>query len=206
MGVYERFLLPRLIDRAMRHRDLSPHRARLLQGARGRVLEVGIGSGLNLPLYGEAVAQVIGVDPSPELLRRTRALAARSPRPVSLLQARAEALPLARTSIDTVVMAWTLCSLSEPRAGLAEMRRVLRPDGALLFVKHGLAPEPRIAAWQHRLGPFWRRISCHLDNRVDALLREAGFEVARLQAGYLGKGPRALTYMYEGVARPSSRA
>lgn len=86
------------------------------------------------------------------------------------------------------------------------MRRVLRPDGALLFVEHGLAPEPAIAAWQHRLDPFWRRISCHLDDLVDALLREAGFEVARLQAGYLGKGPRALTYMYEGVARPSSRA
>ena len=117
------------------------------------MLEVGIGSGLNLPFYGSGVEAVIVLDPSAELLRRTATRMAYATVPFHRLQASAEAMPLADRSVDTVVMAWTLCSLADPRAGLGEMKRALRPRGELLFVEHGLAPEPAVAAWQRRLEP-----------------------------------------------------
>jgi ubiquinone/menaquinone biosynthesis C-methylase UbiE len=201
MSLYAQWILPRLIDWTMRADDLAPYRERLVPLARGRVLEVGVGSGLNLPLYGAGAERVIGLDPSPELLRRAAVLAAGAVPPIHLVRAAAEAIPLPDRSVDTIVMTWTLCSLGDARAGLAEMRRVLRPGGELLFVEHGLAPEPRVAAWQHRLDPLWVRISCHLDNPVDGLLREAGFGVVELASGYLGRGPKPMTFMYEGRAR-----
>lgn len=203
MGLYENRILPRLIDWAMRTGELAPYRARLVPRARGRVLELGLGSGLNLPLYRPQVERVIGLEPSAELLRRAGDLAVRAARPVHRLRATAEAIPLATASIDTVVMTWTLCSLRDARAGLREMRRVLRPDGQLLFVEHGLAPEPGVAAWQHRLDPLWWRVSCHLDNPVERLLAEAGFRFLELRSGYLGSGPKIVTFMTEGVARPT---
>lgn len=204
MGIYRRWVLPRLIDWTMRAEDLADYRRRLVRSARGRVLEVGIGSGLNLPLYGPEAETVIGLDPSAEQLRRAVPLAARAAFPVHLIQAAAEAIPLAERSVDTIVMAWTLCSLAEARAGLDEMRRVLRPDGELFFVEHGLAPEPSVATWQHRLDPLWARISCHLDNPVDRMLCASGFEVVELRSGYLGRGPKPMTFMYEGRARPKA--
>lgn len=144
---------------------------------------------------------MIGLDPSAELLRRAGAAAARVPCPVHLLRAAVEAIPLASASMDTVLMTWTLCSLRDAGAGLREMRRVLRPGGQLLFVEHGLAPEPGIAIWQHRLDPLWWRVSCHLDTSVEQLLAEAGFSFAELRSGYLGTGPKLVTYMTEGLAR-----
>ena len=145
---------------------------------------------------------MVGIEPSAVLLRRAAAIALRAACPAHLLRAAAEAIPLAPASVDTVVMTWTLCSLRDACAGLREMRRVLRPDGRLLFVEHGLAPEPGIAAWQHRLDPLWWRVSCHLDNPVPQLLAEAGFSVVELRSGYMGTGPKLATYMTEGVARP----
>ncbi|MYZ46311.1 class I SAM-dependent methyltransferase [Propylenella binzhouense] len=201
MGVYARWVLPLLIDWTMRDEDLAAYRRRLAPRARGFVLEVGVGSGLNLPLYGPAVERVIGLDPSFELLARAAARACGAALPVHLVRASAEAMPLRDASVDTVLMTWTLCSIADARAGLREMRRVLRPGGELLFVEHGLAPERQVAAWQRRLDPLWSRISCHLDNPVDRLLREAGFSIERLNTGYLGKGPKPLTFMYEGCAR-----
>lgn len=163
MGTYERWILPRLIDWTMRAEDLASYRRRLVWPARGRVLEVGAGSGLNLPLYGPGVEVVIGLDTSAELLRRAAHLAA------------AEAIPLAERSVDAIVMAWTLCSLGDARAGLGGTRRVLRPEGERLFVEHGLAPEPGATAWQRRLDPLWARDSCHFDNPVGDMLRVAEF-------------------------------
>ena len=206
MGLYERWILPRLIDWTMRAGDLARYRERLVPLARGRVLEIGVGSGLNLPCYSGGAERVIGLDPSPELLRRAASLAARAVCPVHLIQAAAEAIPLAERSVDAIVMSWTLCSLGDARAGLAEMRRVLRPDGELLFVEHGLAPEPGVAAWQHRLDPLWTRLSCHLDNPVERLLGEAGFEIVELRSGYLGRGPKPMTFLYEGRARQAAGA
>lgn len=201
MTPYGRWLLPRLIARVMQAPDLGAYRARLVPRASGVVLDLGIGSGLNLPLYGPAVRRVIGLDPAPLLLRRAAPAAAAASVPVHLLQAAAEAIPLRSGCVDTVVMTWTLCSLEDARAGLAELRRVLRPGGALLFVEHGRAPDPAVARWQRRLDPLWWRISCHLDNPVAALLAEAGFTLEEARSGYLGRGPRTLTFMTEGVAR-----
>jgi ubiquinone/menaquinone biosynthesis C-methylase UbiE len=203
MGLYSDRILPWLTHLSMRNRLLRPYRERLVPQARGRVLEVGIGSGLNLPLYGSEVELVLGLDPSRGLLRRAEATAASATPPVALVEASAEAVPLADGSIDTIVMTWALCSIPDAPTALAEMRRVLKPEGSLLFVEHGLSSDERVARWQHRLDPIWVRVSCHLDNPVEAMLRQAGFVIDELKTGYLGRGPRPLAFMYEGRARPA---
>jgi ubiquinone/menaquinone biosynthesis C-methylase UbiE len=203
MGVYGRWILPRLLHFAMGQKDLRAYRAELIPAARGRVLEIGIGSGLNLPFYGHEVAEVIGVDPSPELLRMAETRARSTALPVRLVNRSAEELPLEDASFDTVVMTWTLCSIPNPDAALREMKRVLKPSGELLFVEHGLSPDPGVAAWQHRLTPLWKRIGggCHLDRDVDDLIRSAGWMLTILKTGYMRRGPRPMTFMYEGHAR-----
>lgn len=202
MGLYATWLLPRILDLAMRQPTLAHYRRQLLAAARGTVLEIGIGSGLNLPFYGPAVERLIGIDPSPALLARSRQRAKKAGHPVMLLQASAEAMPLDAHSIDTAVMTWTLCSIPNPAAALAELRRVLRPDGLLLFVEHGLAPDAGVRAWQRRLTPAWRRVGggCHLDRKMDDLIRAAGFAIGALDTAYM-EGPRVLTYLYRGQAR-----
>ena len=146
MGVYERWIVPRLLDLAMRNRRLDHYRHQTIEMARGLVLEVGVGSGLNLPIYGAAVARAVGLDPSPELLRHASRRAADAVVPVSLLRASAEHVPFADAVFDTIVMTWTLCSIPNPMAALAEMRRVLRPGGRLIFVEHGRRRRPELLA------------------------------------------------------------
>jgi ubiquinone/menaquinone biosynthesis C-methylase UbiE len=165
------------------------------------VLEIGVGSGLNFPLYGKGVEFVYGIDPSPRLLSIARRRAAASGIPVELLLGSATAIPLADNAVDTIVMTWTLCSIPDPLAALREMRRVLKPDGNLCFVEHGLSPEPGVERWQHRLTPPWRRIAggCHLDRKMDDLIRQAGFDLTNLHEEY-APGPRAMSYMYQGCA------
>ena len=201
MGLYESCVLPWLLDHAMRNRALAAYRDRLLAEARGGVLEIGVGAGLNLPRYGAAVARICALDPSPALLRRAAPRADAAPCPVALVRGVAERLPFADGSFDTLVMAWTLCSIRDPTAALAEMRRVLKPGGRLLFVEHGLAPEPGVARCQHVLTPAWRRLAggCHLDRPMAELIRDAGFHLDRFVAGYMA-GPKPWTFMYEGVA------
>src|SRR5260221_5237307 len=135
MGFYADHLLPGLVDRAMRQKVLGPYRTRTVGAAESRVLEIGVGSGLNLPLFRSRVNAVVGIEPSPPLLRRARRHAARPP--VELIEGTAEALPLEDKSVDTVVTTWTPCSIPDAVRALAEARRVLRPGGALLFVEHG---------------------------------------------------------------------
>jgi ubiquinone/menaquinone biosynthesis C-methylase UbiE len=202
MSFYQRHVLPRLLHMAIRQEALLPFRRRVVSAAEGRVLEVGIGSGLNLPLYGPAVRTVIGLDPSEELLRMARERAAAAPVPVELLEASAEAVPLDAASIDTVVSTWTLCTIPVANRALAELRRVLKPGGALLFVEHGRAPEPIVALWQERLDPLWRRIAggCHLNRKIDDLISGSGFRVETLANARL-PGPRTHTFLYEGRAR-----
>ncbi len=201
MSLYDRVLLPALTHLVMRSPRLADYRARLLAQATGEVLEIGIGSGLNLPFYGPAVRRVVGIEPSAGLARRAAQAAAHVSVPVELLQVSAETLPLADASIDTAVSTWTLCSIPDPLRALREVRRVLRPGGSLIFVEHGLAPEPGVARWQHRLTPAWRVCAggCHLDRPVPPLLAQAGFTVQSLETGYM-PGPRVLTYLYEGRA------
>ena len=201
MVFYERTIVPKLIELAMRQGPIQRYRQGLVPLARGRVLEVGVGSGLNLPLYTGAVREVIGVDPSEPLLDMARRRVSQAVVPIDLQRGSATDLPLESESVDTVVMTWTLCSIPDPLAALREMRRVLKPGGSMLFVEHGLSPEPGVARWQHRLTPLWRRLAggCHLDRNIDDLVRTAGFDLAQLQTGY-SQGPRPMTYMYEGRA------
>jgi ubiquinone/menaquinone biosynthesis C-methylase UbiE len=203
-GYYRRRVLPHLIHLGMRQEFLREYRQRLVAGAHGRVLEIGVGSGLNLPLYGEAVERVLAVDLSPELLTMARQPLARSRVPVELIEGSATALPMDAASIDTAITSWTLCSIADVGAALREVRRVLKPSGRLCFVEHGRAPDPDVRRWQDWLTPVWKRLAggCHLNRQIPALLESAGFRIEHLDTGYMD-GPRLLTYMYEGTSRPA---
>jgi ubiquinone/menaquinone biosynthesis C-methylase UbiE len=202
LGFYERRVLPRLIDLAMRQKQLAALRERVVGEARGRVLEIGIGSGRNLPFYRRDVERVLGVDPSEELLAMAMPRTAWTHFPIQLRQAAAEELPLDDRAIDTVVMTWTLCSVADPVRSLAEIRRVLRPGGSLLFVEHGRAPEARVRRWQDRLTPLWRRVAggCHLNRPIARLVEQSGLRLVELETGHLVRGPRVATYHYRGRA------
>jgi len=208
MGLYARYLLPRLTHLSMGQKQLLPYRQRVVTGAAGRVLEIGIGSGLNLPLYGDAVEEIIGIDISPELLamaERAAAMVSRRRLRVRLLEGSAERLPciIADGSVDTVVVTWALCSVPDATAAVAEAHRVLRPGGSIRFVEHGRSPDASVAWWQDHLTPLWKHCSggCHLNRQTDDLLRSVGFRLARLKTGY-AQGPRPMTFMYEGQAEP----
>ncbi len=202
MGIYQRLVVPRLINLAMRNKRLVPLRERQVAQARGRVLEIGIGSGLNLPFYRRDIEAVIGIDPSLELLTMARKHTAWLHFPVKLLHGPAEVLPLEDGSVDSVLITWTGCSVAAPDRVLAEARRVLQPGGALLFVEHGQAPDAGVRRWQDRLTPAWRKLAggCHLNRPIDRLIAQAGFTMAELETGYLVKGPRVATYHYLGSA------
>jgi ubiquinone/menaquinone biosynthesis C-methylase UbiE len=203
MSFYREHILPSLLQLTMRRSDLAEYRARLIPQATGRVLEIGIGSGLNLPFYSSNVDRVFGLEPSPKLLTMARNMVNKSVVPVELIEGSAEAVPLDRHSVDTVVTTWTLCSIPDAASSLQEIRRVLRPGGRLLFVEHGLSPDPDVRAWQNRITPFWKRIGggCHLNRPIDSFLKTGGFRFDRLDMGYM-KGPKLMTFMFEGAARP----
>lgn len=202
-GFYERTILPRLIDAACSQPPMTRLRERYVSKARGRVLEIGIGSGLNLPHYGPEVESVTGVDPAAELTVKAQQRAAAIAATVEVLGVSGERLPCESASFDTVVCTWTLCSIPDPVAAVAEMRRALRPGGKLLFVEHGRSDEPGVARWQARIEPLWKKIAggCHLTRQADVLLREGGFAIREQQAGY-EKGPKIAAYMVHGIAEP----
>lgn len=202
MGLYGRYALPWLTHVSMRTPVARKERERYVPLAAGRVLEIGMGSGLNLPFYGPGVTRVVGVEPSAGLRKRAVAAARRAPFPVEVLDASAEGIPLAAASADTVLTTWTLCTIPDVARALREMRRVLAPGGRLIFVEHGLAPDAGVRLWQRRLEPLWRRLAggCHLTRPIDSLIREAGFRIEALETRYT-RGPRPMAFLYEGVAR-----
>jgi SAM-dependent methyltransferase len=187
----------------MRNRHLSEYRDRVLPFARGIAVEIGVGSGFNLPLYGSDVERIYGFDPSIELLRIASNRGGAATHSVMLAQASAEDMPIDGHSVDTVVTTWTLCSIPDVERALREARRILKPGGRLVFVKHGLSPDPQVVKWQNRLTPCWRKIGggCHLNRKIDDLIRAAGFRIDSPRTGYM-KGPRPMTFMYEGWATP----
>jgi ubiquinone/menaquinone biosynthesis C-methylase UbiE len=147
---------------------------------------------------------VCGVDPSAELLAKARDRVANVGFPVRLLEASSEKLPLENRSFDTIVMTFTLCSIPDVDAALLEIRRVLKPEGELLFAEHGRAPDSDVMLWQDRITPIWKRIGggCHLNRKVDDLIQAAGFRLERLSSGYQKFAPRPFSFFYEGIARP----
>lgn len=198
---YERRVLPPILDLVMRQRQLAKYRRAVAAAARGRVLEIGVGSGLNFSHYRDGVDIVFGVDPSARLLAMARRRAASAGVRAQFVQGSATALPFADRSVDTAIMTWTLCSIPEPMVALGEIRRVLRPGGAFVFVEHGLSPDAGVARWQERLTPVWRHLAggCHLNRKADDLVRAAGFAFTSLETEY-AEGPRLMTYMYRGSA------
>ncbi len=200
MGFYAQYVLPRLIDLS----EAARLRAEWIPHARGEVLEIGIGSGLNLPFYSPEVQRVYGVDPSVELQRMARKRVAARRLPVEFLsQSAEEPLPLPNESVDTVVVTWTICSIPNVDQALQQMKRVLRPSGRLIFLEHGRSPDPSVVAWQDRLTPLWKTFTggCHLNRKVDELITAAGFQIAELKTCYLS-GPRPMSYIYQGFAQP----
>jgi ubiquinone/menaquinone biosynthesis C-methylase UbiE len=202
MGFYQNQIVPILTDLAMRQRDLAAYRNRVVPAADGRVLEIGVGSGLNLPFYSPNVRHLIGLDPSPKLLSMARRNSSPNPVRFELIEGSAESIPLQNESVDTVVTTWTLCSIPDAGRALREMYRVLKPAGRLLFVEHGRAPQPNVCWWQDRLTPIWKRLGggCHLNRAIKVLIADAGFRFERLDTGYMG-GPKPMSFMYEGSAR-----
>lgn len=203
MRFYCEYILPHLLHRSMQQKHLPAYRSRVVSAAEGRVLEVGIGSGLNLAFYSQNVLQMIGLDPSPKLLSMARRAERAGLRAVDFIEASAEEIPLRNATFDTVVTTWTLCSIADGAQALREMRRVLKPGGRLLFVEHGRAPDPNVVWWQDRLTPIWKRIGggCHLNRAICSLIEGAGFKIDRLETGYT-RGPKPMAFMYEGSARP----
>lgn len=198
---YDRHVLPRVLDLACGIRPVSQQRQKIIPLAQGQVLEVGMGTGLNVPFYDRnRVQRVVGVDPALELHALAQRRISQAGLNVELVGLSAERLPLADASFDTVVCTYTLCSIPDPVQALGEMRRVLRPGGRLLFSEHGRAPDASVARWQHRLQPLWTPLAggCRLSVDVPAILRAAGFD-AHIESAYL-PGPRFVSYHYWGQA------
>ena len=201
MGWYEDRVLPRVVDVALRGKQFDRLRARVASGLDGEVLEVGFGSGRNVPHYPASVRRVRAVDPA--TLGRDLAAdrVAASPVPVEFVGLDGEALPLDDASVDHVLTTWTLCTIPAVDRALDEMRRVLRPGGTLRFVEHGRSPDAGVARWQDRLTPIQRRVfgGCHLNRPIDRMLAGAGLAITQLDTYYL-PGPKPFGYMYEGAA------
>ena len=207
MGFYEEQILPHLIHWACSS-DIATHqRKKVVPLASGNVLEIGAGSGLNVPYYDPArVEKVWLLEPSAALRKKAGSIGADLPFPVEWLPAAAEAIPLPDEVVDTVLVTYTLCSIEDVETALQEMHRVLKPGGKFLFCEHGRAPEPRVAQWQSRLTPYWKRISggCHLDRDIPTLLGKAGFRIKHLEQTYL-PGWKLFTYHYWGEAIKNNR-
>ncbi len=206
MGIYNSILLPFLTDKACGIGPIQAQREIVVPKARGDVLEIGIGSGLNLPFYNaDIVSKIWGLEPSAQMRAKAQKIAATVPVPVSFLDLPGEEIPLDTHSVDTVLVTYTLCTIPDVAAALLQMRRVLRPDGKLIFCEHGQAPDASVRRWQDRLDPIWGKFAggCHLNRPIDALVKQAGFEIETLDTGYIAS-PKFAGFNYWGTAKHDS--
>lgn len=204
MGFYSRHILPRVVHLACSSKPAMRQRQKIVPLASGRVLEVGLGSGLNLPFYDAArIERVWGLEPSMEMAGMARRSAGALPFPFEIIGLPGEQIPLEDHSVDTVVVTYTLCTIQDTTAALAQMRRVLRPGGRLLFCEHGLAPDRSVRRQQSLVGPAWRLFGggCNLDRDIPALLAAGGFRIEGMASGYI-PGWRAACFNYWGSAVP----
>jgi SAM-dependent methyltransferase len=202
MGLYGRFILPKLVDLACRTSPITRQRQKIIPKATGNVLELGFGSGLNLPFYDASqVRQVWALEPSLKMWSRAEEGVRSTPFEVEHLETSAEGVPLADGSADTVVATYTLCTIPDLPAALREIRRVLKPEGALVFCEHGAAPDEEVRRWQDRLNPVWSKLSggCNLNRPIPSLLEEGGFKIQEMETMYL-PGWRPVNFNYWGTA------
>jgi SAM-dependent methyltransferase len=204
VGLYGDQVLPRITNVVLGRREFNEVRARVAAGLSGEVLEVGFGSGLNVPFYPSEVRRVLTVDPATVGRKLAEKRLAASPVQVEYVGSDGASLPLDSESVDDVLSTWTMCTIPDIEEALREISRVLRPGGELHFVEHGRSPDAGVAAWQDRLNPIQRLWAggCNLNRSIDRLVAEAGLEIARLDNFYMS-GLKATGYTYEGVARKS---
>ncbi|SFR45239.1 Ubiquinone/menaquinone biosynthesis C-methylase UbiE [Marinobacter daqiaonensis] len=203
MNFYEEKILPHLTDCACSVGQLMKLRKRIVPRAEGVVLEIGMGSAVNLPFYDpEKVERLYGLEPSEGMRRKAQPQIENSPLDVEWLNLPGEEIPLADNSVDTVLTTFTLCTIPDWRKALGQMRRVLRSDGQLLFLEHGEADQQAVRKWQNRITPVWKHVAggCHLNRPIADMLRETGFEVVELETFYLPKAPGFAGYIYQGRA------
>lgn len=203
MGFYEKYILPRGLDWGMSGERFGKLRKQYLAGVSGRVLEVGFGSGLNLPHYPDEVAHLYALDPS-QLGRRLAEKRIQGVLfPVEFVELQGSRFALPDHSVDAVVSTWTVCTIPDPISALKEIRRVLRPEGKYYFLEHGLSPDRRIARLQNLWNPIqkWFAGGCHVNREIDRLILNSGFKMLDFKNFYM-EGPKVLTYMYGGIASP----
>ncbi len=205
MRFYDKHILPRVLNWTCGSEPIQKQRQKVVPLAEGRVLEIGIGSGLNLPFYDAGkIEHIIGLDPAEEMLRYAKRRSESLPFTVEYLTLDGEQIPLDRESVDTVLVTYTLCTIPDVVGALEGMRRVLKRSGRLIFCEHGIAPDEVVRRWQHRLNPIWRRIGggCNLDRDIPALVEKSGFSIDNLNSAYLPKTPRFAGFNYWGTAKP----
>lgn len=203
MGFYNRYILPCCLDKSCSIRPITRQREKVVPLAAGTVLEIGIGSGLNLPHYNpSAVDKIIGVDPDEHIWKRSKARRAACEIDIERIGLSGENIPLDDNSADCAVVTYSLCTIPDPVKALREISRIVKNGGAVHFCEHGKAPDPKVHKWQNRMDPYWKKIAggCHSGRDIPALFSEAGFTLTTLSQMYI-PGPKVLAYNYWGTAR-----
>ena len=203
MGLYDKYILPSFLNCACGSKPINYQRQKVVPLAEGIILEVGIGSGLNIPFYDRAkVEKLIGLDPSPELNAMAQKMADQHDLEVEFLLSGAENIPLPDDHVDTVLVTYTMCTIPDALSANKEMLRVLKPGGRMIFCEHGLAPDAKVSKWQSRIDPFWGKIAggCHLNRDIPELIRSSGFQIQTMDEMYLPSTPKFAGYNYWGIA------
>ena len=204
MGLYDKYILPKFLNCACGSKPINYQRQKVVPLVKGKVLDIGIGSGLNIPFYNsDKIDKVIGIDPSHELIELAKELANDSKASIELVIGSAESIPYPDNFFDTVLVTYTMCTIPNVAIANKEMWRVLKDDGRLIFCEHGLAPDKKISKWQNRIDPVWGKIAggCHLNRDIQKLITDAGFSFESLDKMYIPSTPKFAGYNYWGIGK-----
>jgi ubiquinone/menaquinone biosynthesis C-methylase UbiE len=204
LSLYDKYILPKVLNCTCGSKPISYQRKKVVPLAKGIVLDIGIGSGLNIPFYDlSRIDKIYGLDPSSELIKIAKKMAVKKNISIEFLLCGAEDIPLPNNSINTVLITYSMCTIPEVLKANYEMFRVLKPDGRLIFCEHGLAPDKSVAKWQKRINPVWGKIAggCNLDRDIPDLISSSGFKILSIEEMYLPSTPKFAGYNYWGIAQ-----